>query len=84
MGKTQPYIAPMYEKKKRFWRRALGAHIWEFPYMGPIYEKKKGPDGSGDAGGLVFLLVFYFFFRLLNVVLMFLFHLKETAWAFIL
>ena len=46
MGKTQPYIAPMYEKKKRFWRRALGAHIWEFPYMGPIYEKKKGPNYS--------------------------------------
>ena len=41
-------------------------------------------DGSGDAGGLVFLLVFFFFPRLLNVVLMFLFRLKETAWAFIL
>ena len=43
MGNTPPYIAPTYEKKKRFWRRALGAHIWEFPYMGPIYENKKGP-----------------------------------------
>jgi hypothetical protein len=36
MGKTQPYIAPMYEKKKRFWRRALGVgvpiYIWA-PYM---------------------------------------------------
>ena len=44
MGNTPPYIAPTYEKKKRFWQRALGAHIWEFPYMGPIYEKKKGPQ----------------------------------------
>ncbi len=43
MGKTPPYIAPIYKQKKRFWQRALGAHIWEFPYMGPIYEQKKGP-----------------------------------------